>query len=197
MRRCQAPQRAPSPSVASPRAADGADGLVPQVERGVNSAPKGQKTHKAGGRPGVLKRPQPPVAVVLAAFPRTAGPSLATPCLADAVADVVLLLPPVPHGCCVGGQKEGGGEGEEGGGAQRRCRRRGRCKRRKLWSALLLLERNKRKRKKRRKKKLPRTSSPRSSRLARQRVRVRASVFVAALLRAAWFNSGNMYLLRC
>ena len=55
----------------------------------MNSAPRGQKTHKAPGRPGVLKKPQPLVVVVLAAFPRTAGPSLATPSLADAVADVV------------------------------------------------------------------------------------------------------------
>ena len=60
--------------------------------------------------------------------------------------------------------------------------------------ARLLLEKR-RKRKKRRKKKLRRTSSPCSSGLAR-RVRVHASVFEAALLRSAWFNSGYMYLLR-
>ena len=63
--------------------------------------------------------------------------------------------------------------------------------------AQLLLEQagKRRKRKKRRKKRLPRACSPRSSRLARQRVRVHASVFEAALLRSAWFNSGYMFWL--
>ena len=55
--------------------------------------------------------------------------------------------------------------------------------------ARLLSQRNKRKRKK-----LLRTSSPRSSLLAQQRVRVHAAVLEAALLRGAWFNSGYMYL---
>ena len=101
-----------------------------------------------------------------------------------------LLLSPVPHGCCVGGQKEGGGGGGEDGGAQKEKHAAEAMERDRL-----LLEKR-RKRKKRRKKKLPRTSSPRSSGLARQRVRVHASVFEAALLRSAWFNSGYMYLLR-
>ena len=38
---------------------------APQVERGENSAPRGQKTHKAGGRPGVLKEPEPQGAVTV------------------------------------------------------------------------------------------------------------------------------------
>ena len=53
---------APSPSVAPPRAADGADGLVRsspplRLRWGeVRTQPQGgQKTHKAGGRPGVLR----------------------------------------------------------------------------------------------------------------------------------------------
>ena len=62
---------------------------VLQVERGENSAPRGQKTHKAGGRSGALKEPEPPVGVVRAPSPRTAVPSLATPSLVDATADVV------------------------------------------------------------------------------------------------------------
>ena len=36
-----------------------------QVERGENSAPRGQKTHKAGGRQGVLKKPEPQGAVTV------------------------------------------------------------------------------------------------------------------------------------
>ena len=38
---------------------------APQVERGENSAPRGLKTHKAGGRPGVLKEPEPQEAVTV------------------------------------------------------------------------------------------------------------------------------------
>ena len=56
---------------------------APQVERGETSAPRGQKTHKRGGRPGVLKEPEPVGAVRAAAVP-----SFATP-LADVTADVV------------------------------------------------------------------------------------------------------------
>ena len=86
----------PSPSVASPRAltvqmalCEALHHAVLQVERGENSAPRGQKTHKAGGRSGALKEPEPPVGVVRAPSPRTAVPSLATPSLVDATADVV------------------------------------------------------------------------------------------------------------
>ena len=56
---------------------------APQMERGENSAPRGQKTHKAGGRRRVLKEPEPPVEAVRAASPRTAVSSLATPSLAE------------------------------------------------------------------------------------------------------------------
>ena len=35
------------------------------MERGENSAPRGQKTHKAGGQPGVLKEPEPQGAVTV------------------------------------------------------------------------------------------------------------------------------------
>ena len=62
---------------------------APQVERGENSAPRGQKTHKAGGRPGVLQDPAPQLAAEHARCPCSCLPSLATRSLADATADLV------------------------------------------------------------------------------------------------------------
>ena len=52
-------------------------------------APRGQKPPPPGTRPGLLMEPEPPLAAVRAASPRTELPSLATPCLADATADEV------------------------------------------------------------------------------------------------------------
>ena len=65
---------------------------APQVERGENSAPRGQKTHKAGGRPGALQDPAPQLVAEHAGCPCFRLPSLATPSLADATADAVRLL---------------------------------------------------------------------------------------------------------
>ena len=163
---------------------------APQVERGENSAPRGQKTHKAGGRPSVLKE--------RAVSPRIAVPSLATPLLAGQAAEAIdpSSLRFLAASALAARRKEEEEEKKKKVEAKRKETQRQAADA--MERARLLLEQagKRRKRKKRRKKRLPRASSPRSSRLARQRVRVHASVFEAALLRSAWFNSGYMFWLR-
>ena len=104
---------------------------APQVERGENSVPRGQKTHIAGGRPGVLGEPEPPVGVVRAMSPRIAAPSLATPLLAGQAAEVIdpsSLRFLAASALAVRRKERGGGEegrGEAHGDATPSCRRHG------------------------------------------------------------------------
>ena len=154
-------------------------------------APRGQtNTGAHGRRRAALKEPGPPqLEVVRAASPRTAGPSLATPSLSDVAADVLdsSSLRFLTAAALTARRKEE----EEEKKAKKEAAKRQEVQAEAaeaMQRARLLVERNKRKRKKRKKKKLPRTYFLRSSCLARQRVRVHASVFAAALLRDAWFK---------
>ena len=129
---------------------------APRVERGEYKPPRGQKTHKASGRPCVLKEPDPQLVDVVLSHKAASAPRLRSSTARRRVWRCCrCALPCVPPLGAAGG---GGGVGRRSRRRRPRSWRRSACSRAPLGASLRGTVRE-RERKKKRGKKLSRTSS--------------------------------------